>query len=541
MAEPHPLYIYGPVLFVGISFVASAALTPYLRRVAERRWGPYRNAHKVRLVCLLASIATFWVVGTALGLALLIVPIGESAHGLPGERLDAVIVAHMVPTVAPLACDRIVERLEAEDAPSRWDPSARREAKLVLAARVDDDSDRAIERLVRNGFRTHAGRFALSKPTARACELGLEALAEAHQGGALRDLMTACHEAPGDGIGRAAFKMGDFMAAGGPESEAIVTRQLLTPLGEPTCFAQGPDLPDPQLSMCRLQHAELHLGTRAAALEGLSLEAPFARRWLTAIRAEDGAPLATDATFTIDPITLVERPFLAVLDEPIAVYEDIREDARGALTPGASAWVRIAIAAERSAASRHEDAAKLVDEAIEQLDLGAGATFEERAKVRRLAAAIAMRAGDGSRFEGYAEDLDVDDPLLGLAFGELETPDRPWIAALDRGGTSLAAALDASAASVVRGGLWRLSRLAEDDRGPVRDWLREAFPPCDRCGFFAMLDRLAVRLDAARATGDEPLVIALETVLSRFEAVFLNRALALSLRSADPAPTLPTR
>jgi hypothetical protein len=127
----------------------------------------------------------------------------------------------------------------------------------VLAARIDVDTDRAIERLVAEGYRTHAGRFALSKPTGRACELGLDALAESLQGAALQELMLACHNAPGDPVGLAAFKVGDFMSAvgAGPENESIISRQLLTPLGEPKCFAQGPDLPTDDSPICRLEHA----------------------------------------------------------------------------------------------------------------------------------------------------------------------------------------------------------------------------------------------------------------------------------------------
>ncbi|MBK8936600.1 MAG: hypothetical protein IPM79_02840 [Polyangiaceae bacterium] len=544
MAEPHLLFEIGPLLFVGCSFFTSLALSPAVTGLAERRFGPFEQRARAKALGLLATIAAVWTASTAAALLLLLVPVGESERGLPAERLDAAVIAHMVPTVATLAADKLVAQLVSGGSARRWSPPGAREERLVLAARIDVDTDRAIERLVAEGYRTHAGRFALSKPTGRACELGLDALAESLQGAALQELMLACHNAPGDPVGLAAFKVGDFMSAvgAGPENESIISRQLLTPLGEPKCFAQGPDLPTDDSPICRLEHAELHKRTRRAALDGLKLEAPFARRWRAAIEAELDQPLPDESLFTIDPVQLVERPFVAVMDEPIAVYEDLRERGEGALTPGQSAWVRIAIAAERSAAGRHDDAAKIVREAKAQLDLGSGASEAERRGIARLAAALAVRAGDEAAFAAESPWLATDDPLHRLAElarspARVTRGDPSWAASLSSDDPiAIAEALDAAAFEVTRGGLYRLRALSPEARAALGEWLHQAFPACSRCGFFQTLDRLTVRMDAARALGDAGAVRALELILSRFEAVFLNRGLALSLRGADPEP-----
>ncbi|NUP12240.1 MAG: hypothetical protein HOW73_39845 [Polyangiaceae bacterium] len=543
MPEPHPLFTYGPILFVVASFVASAVLSPSAMRFVKRRWGPPAQPLKVRLVCQLATIAAFWLAGTAVGFALLVFPVTEPNDGLPGQRIGTAVIAHMVPTVAPFASHRIADQLENGSTSTRWSPPGVREARLVLAARIDADTDRGVERLAKHGFRTHAGRFALTNPTGPACEVGLDAFAEALQGSALKDLMTACRNAPGDPIGYAAFKMGDFMGAVGPETESIISRQLRTPDGEPTCFAEGPDMPDAPLKMCRLEWAEMHKKQRPAALDGLDLEPAFARRWLAALRAEMGEPFDAKSFFRIDPALLVERPFVAIVDEPIAVYEDVRKNASGSLTPGQSAYIRVAIGAERSAAGRHEDAEKLVEEALAQLAIGDGGSAAERAAVERLAAAIALRARDMKRFEKHAASLAADDPLREVAtvvFGSAPEAasgdERTWVAALPMNdGAAIAAALEESGAAT-SGGLLRLAAVPEDARDPLREWLRETFPACARCGFFATLDRMTVRLDAAHALGDEGTVRALEPIVARFEAVFLNRPLALSLRAADPNP-----
>lgn len=543
LPEPHPLYVYGPVLFVGLSFVLSAAAAPFVTRRARRRFGPFRKPLRARALCLLATIFTVWLTATLVGFALLLLPMADTPDRLPGDHLDGTVVAHMVPTVAWLATDRLVARLEEGGDATRWTPAGQREARLVLAARLDDDPDRAVARLADSRFRTHAGRFAAANPSPAACTAGLDALAEAVQGAALKDLMEACRNAPGDVIGYAAFKVGDFMISVGPETESIISRQLRTPLGEPTCFAEGPDLPEPNLPVCRLEYAELHPKMREAALDGVRLEEPFARAWRAAIVAEQDAALDETFCWTIDPARLLDRPFLAVMDVPIAVYEDIRKFERGRLTPGQSAWVRIAIAAERSAMGRHVDAAYLVEEAFDELDLGNGAAPEERTKVRRLAATIALRAGDIDDALDLASALEEDDPLRAVveraAAGELvDVPGRTYpFDPTSSDGAAIAAALEAEP-SLARGGTWRLASVRESERPVLREWLREAFPACTECGYFAQLDRLTVRLDAATALGDDKLAHILRPIIARFEAVFLNRPLAISLRGADPHPKL---
>jgi len=543
--NPHPLFSYGPVLFVGGSFVFSGLLTPRAMRFAKRKLGPFRREFSLRAACMLSIIAVWWLIGSALGVALLALPPPQSDERAPGSYVDAAVLAHMVPTTAPAASEQLVVRLEHGAAASRWDPPGSREAWLVLAARIDPGTDRAIARLADSGFRTQAGRFTLAHPTGPACEVGLDALAEAVQGGALQELMEACRNAPGDPIARAAFKMGDFMKAVGPETESIISRQPRAPDGEAGCFAQGPDLPDASTPMCRLVHGEVHGHARGQAIEGLELEQPFAAKWLAAVRAELGQPMADEAMWTIDARELITRPFPAVMDEPISVYEDIREQGSGQLTPGQSGWVRMAIAAERSAMGRHRDAALIVEEAHEQFQLGTGASAEERQHAARLAAAIAIRAGDVARAERHVGELPAGDPLHGdLAWARGEAalafdtaPD--WMA-LTAESAWLAAALEAQPA-IEAGDLWRLVRVPESQRAPLREWLRECFPACAGCGFFAQLDRLSVRLDGARALGDAKLVSAIEPIVQRFEAVFLNRLLALSLRAADPEPALAGR
>jgi hypothetical protein len=331
--------------------------------------------------------------------------------------------------------------------------------------------------------------------------------------------------------------MGDFMRAVGPEAESIVSRLPRPPAGEPECLAGGFDVPDGSMPLCRLVHAEMIKKTRTEVLATTEIAPVFARRWAAALRAEMGEPLAE--AWTIDPATLVVRPLRAIADEPIAVFADIRAGSTANLTPAQGAWIRLALAAERSAMGRHADAAVLVDEAERELDLGAGASPEERAQAARLIAAIALRGGDDDRAGGALADLDESDPLHALGRwlrGEGPRPDAASFAVWDEAdvggdGAALAAALER--ADAARGGLLRLRLAPEAARPVLREWAREAFPACDRCELFAELDRLTVRLDAAYALEDEALVMDLAPVVARFEAVFLNRLLALSLRAAS--------
>lgn len=538
--EPHAVFVYGPLGFVIASFLASGALSHFAMRRLERRRGPLRRPHRMRALTLLGSIASVWIAGTLVGLALLSITPNEVQGRLPADHVDATVLAHIIPTTAPAATRRLVQRL-AEPV-DRWDPPGASEARLVLAARIDLDHDAAVTRLADARFRTHAGRFASVFPTPNNCARGLDALAEAMQGGALKELMGICQSTPGDPIGYAAFKVGDFMIAAGSERESIISRQPLTPRGEPSCYAEGPDMPASSLPLCRLLHAELFRKQRIESLRDVEsraeLQTPYARRWVAAIRAELDAPLAESSLFTIDPVELVERPFRAVVDEPVAVYEDIREFARGALTPGQSAWVRLAIAAERSAMGRHEDAWRLVLEAKGELNLGAGASADERAQAHRVIAAIALRSLEPKRIDAAFEVLDPGDalhPVHRAMKGEILG--RPaWASLLpSASGRALAHALDHDPSAADRS-LLLLALTPIGERDSLREWLKEAYPACESCGFFKQLDHLTRRLDAGFALGDEKFVAALSLVVARFEAVFLERTLALSLRNADPEP-----
>lgn len=537
-SAPHPLYVYGPVLFVAASALASAVASPFVMRYVRFRFGPLRRPIRARLIALLVTIAAIWTVSTLIGLVLLALPPVEREGRLPGDHIDAAVLAHVVPTTASLACDQLVGRLEKGAGESRWSPPGAREARLVLAARIDRDPDRAIRRLAKHRFRTHAGRFALGHPTGPACTEGLDALAEAMRGGALKELMGACRNAPGDVIAYAAFKVGDFMISVGPETESIISRQPQKPRGEPECWAEGEEMPPASMPLCRLEHAELHPAARAAELKDLVVEGTLAKRWLAAMRVEQGGALPSDSMFTIDPRVLVLHPFAAVIDEPIGVYEDIRQKGKGTLTPGQSAWIRLAIGAERSAMGRDDDAAQLVKEAYEQMAIGAGATDEERRRAARVVVAIGLRGKHRDLARDHLPELAPDDPLRHLAAwldgtAASDATDPAWAESVEAGGPALAAALDAAAPPDLLG-LVRLGRAPDEARPLALDWLREAFPACTECHFFSQLDHHATRLDAVRALGDPELEEALGAIVARFEAVFLNRNLALSLRLADP-------
>jgi hypothetical protein len=188
---------------------------------------------------------------------------------------------------------------------------------------------------------------------------------------------------------------------------------------------------------------------------------------------------------------------IAVLDEPIAVYRDLRMSTQATLTPAVAAWVRLAVAAELSAAGRHADAQVLADEAELQLSIGAGASDDEREAVARLQFVIFLRAGDAARVELARKLLPVDDPL------QVVPSDRR-------------------------------APLTELPSGIDETWLREGFPSCEGCGFFDQLVHHTRRRDLAELIAAEELLADLDPVVRRFEAVVHNRLLGLSLRLADP-------
>ena len=84
----------------------------------------------------------------------------------------------------------------------------------------------------------------------------------------------------------------------------------------------------------------------------------------------------------------------------------------------------------------------------------------------------------------------------------------------------------------------RLARI-ESPSDDLPLWLREGFPACSECTFFEELARLALRRDLAEISGDQELVADIEPILRRFEAVWRNRLLALSLKLAQPTSPPP--
>jgi hypothetical protein len=327
----------------------------------------------------------------------------------------------------------------------------------------------------------------------------------------------------GDSAAHAAFKMGDFSRSVGPESESIVSRVTRTPQDEPDCVAGGYDVPPPELPICLTIHAEGRTPLRRQLLAEADPKPLYAQRWVWAARADLGEPMDPTLPFSIDPALLVTRPFDAIIDHPIAVYQDIHVGTSANLTPGEAAWVALAVAAERSAMSRHVAAMLLVAEAFDLLEIGDGASEGERGKAACLAAAIALRADDSGSFAAYADMCPNAEPLRALASTLREE---------DESITS--PSLEEAPGLYVEEPI-RLRRATDAARPLLREWLRERFPSCPRCGFFRELRRAAAVREAAGALGDDALIDDIDPVVARFEAVLLNRSLAISLRAADPA------
>lgn len=501
--------------------LAAEPLAPV--QLVEANLPPESRPFVARSMSLLLTIGLFWGLSALLARGLIALPASPTGP-LPGSRVDGDVIAHAVPPMSNLAARALVDRIEARPY-ERWTDRAELEDAMVLAARLDPDPDRAVARFLRRSMRTRAGWFSLRHPSPSSCPAGMAALSEAARGGQLQELMAACSHLPGDAPGKAAFAMGDFMNAVGPEAESIISRVTLPPDGEPDCVAGGYDVPPASLPLCRLEHAEQVKAARTqiyAELDDRTLP-PFARRWAAAARAERGEPLDDAALFGIDPVTLVTRPMAALADEPIAVYLDLRESSLANLTPAQAAYVDLALAAERSAAARDDEARFLVHEGLDYLELGEGAGERERAQAQRLAAAIAIRSRDRAAIADAVIELEAADPLRASALAVLAAP----------GDLALDDARLAAWASSPPDPI-ELAALREADRPIAREWLREAWPACEGCGFFRRFDQLVRKLDAARTLDDAELVAALEPVVRRFEAVLTNRPLALSLRGADP-------
>lgn len=507
-------------------------------QLVEANLPPERRPFVARSMSLLLTIGVLWGVSTFVALLLCELPPAPDGP-LPATHVDAALVAHAVPPVSIRAARRMADRAEAR-APAGWGARAELEDALVLAARIDPEPDRAVERFVRHQLRTRAGWFAARHPSAKSCPLGLEALAEAGRGGQLQELMSACSHVPGDAAGHAAFKMGDFMNAVGPEAESIISRVTLPPRDEPDCVAGGYDVPPVTLPLCRLEHAEQVKAARAIVYEELrDAELPrYGRAWAAAGRAERGAPLDASALPEIDPALLVDRPLAALADEPLALLFDLREAALANLTPAQAARLDLVLAAERSMTGRDEDARFLLEEGLGYLDRAeaqretldaeqAASALERRRQALALAAAIAIRSLDADRIRAATARLTPgrtpDDALIALADRALARPGAETL--------TLARVAAWADAPPTPPELWGLD---EPSRALARDWVREGWPACDGCRFHRQLDHLTRKLDAARALGDAELVETLEPVVRRFEAVLTNRPLALSLRGADP-------
>ena len=463
----------------------------------------WANPFMARSSTLIATVLFVW--GTCTLVAHLTVLNAAAPAALPGTTIDALVLAHSVPPISRAAKERMSRELDRRfEGRDRWsDPLMERE--LHLATAIDPNRGRSAERLTRMGFRARAGGLAANHPNEATCRAGLDALAESVHGGAVQTLMTECGHFRGEAISSAAFKMGDFMRSSGRESESIISRLPIEPLGEPACAAGGYDFPADTEPLCRLLHAEMRRSFKRKLLEGVAMPSSLSAAWAHAMLVELGDRYDPGEAFSIDPLEYLEAPFIVVTKLPIAVYQDLRQSAQANLRPAEAAWFRLAIALERSALGRHEDAQILTDEAWSQLDIGEGASDDERRSSARLAIVVALRAEDVARVRSFSEYLDPEDPLLPLA--------RPgaWRALAKERATLLGAPEEV-----------------------VGIWLREGFPSCEGCRFFDQLQHLATKRDLAQAFEDVELVSDLSPILLRFEAVFLNRLLAASLSFSSP-------
>lgn len=479
MAEPSLVFTYGPFVFIGASSVLSMALSPrvYARYVGwrtTRAHAKLRRLHGtqeaaegvtldleevrferpnlVRMMCLLATTMTIWGVASIIGASLLLFPTREG-DTLPAVKIDPLVLAHIVPTIAPTATERLLIQLRQVDAS---EPSVER---LVLAAHIDPDPERAVASLYEHGLRSRAATFAIKNPSPKNCVLGLDAASEAMRGGALQELSRVCRNAPGESLPEAAFRFGDFASSTGPETESIISRIPRPPIGEPECLAGAFDVPKETMPLCRLLHAEMRPKTRREVLEGARFTEDVAARWANALRFERGDALATEDHWTIDVDLLATSPVGAIADVPIAVYEQLDEDPKRTMELETRVWIRLARATERVVFGRREAARALVD------------------------SALGLVPPDDARLEALAQ---------------------PLVQAIEAYATPLAS--------------------------QPTDLLRDRYPNCTGCGFFAQAEHHALRARWAEASDDPSLVAELRPILGRFEGVFLNRLLALSLR-----------
>jgi hypothetical protein len=533
LPEAHWLYTYGPYTFLGASAILSAIVAPrVIRNVGARRHAKhaarmgldpaelpaFKPSPTLAVGGLAGTLVGFWGIGTLLCFLVLAgASQGPLAPGeaMPGASLDAYVIAHMAPPLSNRVALVMIRRLDAGADAIRYEPSSPLEARMAQAAALDPHPDDAVSRWARHHFRTRAGKVALANPSVTACSIGFDAFADALREGAALQLAQACRNVKGDTGARAAFKIGDFRNASGPEAEAILSRLPFAPASEPSCFAGGDAIPPAELPLCRLLHAETRKETRGEILGSLEVEPAYARRWLSAMRMTRGAPLTEKDRFAIDAALLVSSPLAAIADEPIAIYLETSAERLEKLGASDTAAIELTLAAHRSAFGDHAPAKQRCEKAI---GIASDLAWEENEAVHRTCAAVAFRAGEGD------EALEEIDPAVSerLALDDFVQMDGP----------ALARALSSPAGRdlVRRGALQVLLRGRSGDPA-LAEWLREGFPSCERCDFFDQLEMLLLRRDAAELLGDAAVLEDLGPILGRYRGVFENRPLALILRA----------
>jgi hypothetical protein len=527
--------------------LVGAPMTPI--RVAYAGVAPFRRPRLVKVAATLASAVSIWIAASIVALLLLLLPAGEVAGRLPGDHVDATLVAHAVPPVSRLAARRLARRLEEAGGVGRFAPPGALEARLEQASHVDETPEASLERWLRFGYPSRAGKVALGNPSVGTCGRGLFAFADAVRVGGVAQLRLSCASLPSDEAADAAFMIGDFASGRGPEPETIVFRQPLVPFDGAPCLAGGDVVPPAKEPLCVLAHAEMKPKKRRELLLGLSGLGTFPSRWVASARALEGDPLPHEVAFTIDPERFVTRPIAALFDQPLAVELELAEKVEKgerSLPAADGVWLVLAHAAELSAFGHHDRAMRKVEEVLASdrfRELAEG----DAASTRRLAAAIAVRAGDAAKARDFLGDAARGAPRLAalVAFAEDpargESPTTTSLGAIDgpRFAASLAEIGDARSKEserLVLGGLpLALRAVPEAERPALREWAREAFPRFRGARFFARAEVLAARLDAARSLGDGELVADLEPILGRFEAVLVNRTLGFSLRAGTSA------
>lgn len=551
MSDVHWLYTYGPFAFIGLSAVTSAILAPRAtRRIGARRHAKYalrmgldpkelpafKPSPTLAVAGLAGTLITFWGIGTLLCfLVLTSARSGALAPGepLPGSTFDAYVVAHMAPPLSKRVALAMIRRLDARAETLRYEAGSPLELRLGHAAWLDPHPDDAVSRWVRHHFRTRAGKVALANPSVAACSAGFDAFADSLREGAVMQLAQACRNVRGDTGARAAFKVGDYRNASGPETEAILSRLPFPPASEPGCFAGGDAVPPNDLPLCRLLHAEVKKEARGDILPTLEVAPEYARRWLAAMRMSRGGHLRDEDRFAIDPELLLLTPLAAIADQPIAVHLDLSSERLEKLSSAEATSVDVILAAHRSAFGDHGPAKQRCDRA---LAAASSLAPDEEAAVRRTCAVVWLRSGEPDRAR---EVLEAGDSLLVLADAIEDGVIDPRLAeqlglgaTIDLDGPALARMLSTEdGARLVRRGALHVLLQGKQGEPALQEWLREGFPACARCDFFDQLEMLLLRRDAAEVMGDQAVMDDLTPILERYRGVFENRPLGLILRA----------